>query len=216
MRKILLLLALMFLTVRCGENTNMELSSHHTDGRAKPKVAVMPVLDSTESNLPWSLSQEFTDGLEKRFLRHSNLFLLHDYNAMTMRRNVNPFIDGDAWLREIDPSAEFVVFVELSEHRLIPKTSENLFNLKNSPSYQLHMSIRVKVMDLRQQQPKTILQEMFTETYTIPWQLSGIDYDKTSWGKTSFFISPMGLAHAGLIRKISGQIEDYILLAKTR
>ncbi|MBM3201056.1 MAG: hypothetical protein FJZ56_01440 [Chlamydiae bacterium] len=216
MKKIFFLLAISVCTVGCGPQQSVELSTYHADGRAKPKVAFIPVIDSSDSTLPWSLSEEFTDGIEKRFLRHSNLFLLNEQKAITAKKNLNPFIDTDSFVKEIDHSAEFVVFVELSEHRMTAKATESLFNVKNNPSYQLNMSVKVKVLDVRHDQPRTILQELFTENYTIPWQLSSVDYEKTSWGKTAYFISPIGLAHAGLIRKISSQIEDYILLAKTR
>lgn len=212
----LLLFTFSLLFSGCSPNNSSEQTTYHKDGRAKPKVALLPVIDSSESSLPWSLSQEFTEGLQGRFLKQSNLFLLHDYNVIRLKKGINPFTEESSWLQEMESSAEFVVFVEIAEHSLIPKTDESLFNISNAPSYHLNVNVRVKVVDMRQKQPKTILQEIFQENYTIPWQLSSIDYSKTSWGKTSFFISPMGLAHAGLMRKISAQIEDYILLAQIR
>jgi hypothetical protein len=211
-----LLLTLTLLASGCNSITSPQQYTYHKDGRAKPKVALLPVIDSSESDLPWSLSKEFTEGLQGRFVKQSNLFLLHDYNLVRLKKSLNPFTEESSWLQEMETSAEFVVFVELAEHHLISKIDESLFNITNAPSYNLSVNVRVKVVDIRQKQPKTILQEMFQENYTIPWQLSSIDYEKTTWGKTSFFISPMGLAHAGLIRKISQQIEDYILLAQTR
>ncbi len=216
MKKILLLLTIIVTMVGCDSTDTSEQSRYHKDGRAKPKVAFLPVIDSTDSSLPWSLAQEFTEGLEGRFLRQSNLFLLHDYNVSRWKKGNPMQSEEGALFQEIRNSAEFVVIIEIAEHSLVPKITESLFNVKNAPSYHLSMSIRVKVVDLRNETPKTILQEMFTETHTIPWQLSSIDYSKTSWGKTGYFISPLGLAHAGLMKRISGQIEDYILLAKTR
>ena len=59
----------------CGcqpKTDNDQVSKFHDDGRAKPIVALVPVLDRSNAEVGWSLSEEFTDQLRSRFLKRNN------------------------------------------------------------------------------------------------------------------------------------------------
>jgi hypothetical protein len=78
------------------------------------------------------------------------------------------------------------------------------------------MSVRVRVIDMRGKQPKIVLQELIHDTHHIPRQFTRANFYQVAWGKESFNISPMGLAHAQLTKEIASRLEDYILLAMRR
>ena len=97
---------------------------------------------------------------------------------------------------------------------MVPRLSKEQTEVKN-PSYDLKLCLRIKVVDVRDDIPVIVLQELINESYFIPSQLSGIDYNKTKWGKTLFALTPVGLAHSRITKEISKRIEDYILLASS-
>ena len=194
---------------------------YHDDGLAKPRVAFIPVLDTSNSDSPWSLSEKLTEDIETRLYKSGKLFLSGDYHMLGKDRShlleLNPFSDEIDWVREMDSQAEFIVFIELSEHNLVANSpGKKLFNLQLPRSYSLDISIRVKVIDLREKDPNVILQEILHKSFYIPWKFSSIDYKQSGWSRAAFNLSPIGLAHSQIVRKITNHIQDYILLAKTK
>ena len=98
-------------------------------------------------------------------------------------------------------SPQFLVKMELVKHAPIdPLSSE------------LSMLIHLEILDLREEKPKVILQEVLSTSSLIEMnQALNVD-----WSDPAFRMSPLGLAHRKLSREIAGRIEDYVLLAKKR
>lgn len=205
----IVLLALLFSS--CAER---HFSAHqflyHDTGEIKPKVAIVPIITHSANATSWNLSEELTSLMSERLLKNNHFFLTSDFsvlgNHLTDLTEINPLIEDIRWLYENGSSSEFVVFVELVEHTLIPKLS------KLPPqSYTLHMAFRTHVIDIRGTEPKVILQELIRQSFPIAIK---IDYGKTSLNKWAFFFFSMGSAHYQMVKKITQQIQDYILLAK--
>lgn len=220
MRKCLALCMSALCLVSCGSDQESSQTLFHDDGRVKPKVSLVNVYDSSQSDLSWSLSEEFTTSIESRFFQHKKLFISRDFNSLTdpsiLQTSSNPFMGEVEWVKELRSNTEFVVFMELLEHNYHPNDKENgFFNNPNNRAFELNLAMRIKVVDMRGDRPLVILSEVIRQTNSIPWQFASIDYDSTVWGKTTFSLSPMGLAHSSFAKKIAAQIEDYILLAKT-
>lgn len=189
---------------------------YHDDGTAKPKIAIIPVLDKSGSDLPWNLSDELTEMVEAKIDQSGQFFLTQDFvalgGALLKQPDLNPFLEEIDWVKESNSSTEFIVFVELVEHKLTPKTQSKSFFLQ---SYILDIALRVRVLDIRDRSTKVILQEITQESFHIPWRFTSVDYKKSGWSKAAFHLSPMGSAHAQMIKRITKQIQDYILIAKT-
>lgn len=190
------------------------------DGKAKPRVALIPVFDHSNASVPWNLSDELSEAIFSRFQQSGKFFLTTDLEILGRNQGssaeINPFIEDLQWIHEAKSHSEFVVFVEVVEHRLIPKSTEGgVFNMTIAQSYTLDISIRVKVVDIREAFPKVILQELQHQSFHIPWQMTATDYKKEGWGRAAFYLSPIGAAHGQMIKKITKQIQDYILLAKS-
>lgn len=193
-------------------------TAFHDDGRSKPVVALMSVIDASDAHMSWSLSEEFTTEIQKRFFKNGNLFLINDYalsNQQLLQSNqFTPFGPNLDWLKGVKTRAEFVVFLELIEHCFVAKDTTSNLLIKNSNATTLDLLMRVRVIDLRYNDPKVVLQEMCPLSYSIPKALSKIDYDNHTWGSSSFSVLPMGLAHAQLADTIASRIEEYIQIAK--
>ena len=94
------------------------------------------------------------------------------------------------------------------------RNTKNLSSADTSAN--LNMSLRVRMLDLRGPQPSIVLQEIVHDSHHIPKQFTRANFHQVEWGKGSFNISPLGLAHAQLTKEIASRIEDYALLAKHR
>lgn len=194
-----------------GEDT--PLTRYHDDGRAKPVVAIAPMLDTTSFEVPWSVSEELTASLVQKVTKKQQLFVQSGEEYAIAD---NPFSQDLAWMQREFSSNEFAVFLELVEHEMIPaeKTSGPVF--PQEVSQNLNISVRVRVIDLRGTSPKIVLQEVVRDSYYIPKTLSPTDYSVTTWGSEDFAKSSMGIAHAQVIQEIASRVTEYVLLAKSR
>lgn len=215
-KKASLILSSILLLAGCNRNSPDEYARFHNDGRAKPIVALMPVLDSTENELEWNLANEFTDSLRYKINAKGDLFLVSEKEIQakidTLADSDRPFDPEVNWAADRFPEQEFVVFTEIIQHEetpLDPKQSAE-------SSAKLNMSMRVRVVDLRGKAPKVILQEIVEDTTFIPRAFTRENFAQEPWGSEMYDLSPMGVAHAQFIKEVTQRIEDYILLAKSR
>ncbi len=221
MRKLLLFASVLVALTSCARHTNpMSQQYHyHDDGQAKPQVAIVPVYDRSRANMPWDLSIELSEAFNIKVSESNRFYLTKEFDMLNLKHlrtsEVNPFLDDIDWIGEAETGTEFVVFIELVDHRLTPNgNGKGFISSKIFQSHNLEMSMRVKVIDVRQKKPRVILQELIEETYYIPWRISSIKYQKGGWSKTTFSLSPIGLAHGKMVKRVSSQLEEYILLAK--
>lgn len=211
MRKISLLVLLL---AACSKNNNTEMSLYHEDGRAKPVIAVASMIDTTSFDCPWSLSEELTSMVVKKIEGGGKIFVQSNVDSPFAE---NPFGNDLSWVKREFQNQEFVVFLELVEHAAIPVLRGNKKLINPSPpelSTNLEMAVRIRVLDLRSQTPKIVLQEMVRESYYIPKTLLPTDYNQTVWGSDEYQNTPMGIAHRQLIQEIALRVSDYILLAR--
>jgi len=205
--------AIALTTFGCTHNNPQE-TRFHSDGRAKPRIAILDLLDNSEARMPWSLTNEFTDEISIKLNSGGRLFIqsIDDLPIPlpVLEGKQSPFQDH-SWLIGENSDAEFYVFLELVEHSLEPRQQYH-----EHPSYDLIMSVRIKIVDVRKKMPRVILQEFIEQTNYIPAQLANLDYHKFGYGRATFPLSPVGHAHSKLTKRIAARIQDYVLLAKSR
>ena len=189
-----------------------ETSRFHEDGRIKPSVAIASMLDTTSFDASWSLSEELTKGVMQQISSTGEIFV-HSQEESPFTDN--PFGSDLSWMKREFQGEEFVAFLELVEHEFAPVRSKGSSNDQESPS-NLNMAVRLRVVDLRGERPKIVLQEMIRDSYFVPKNLIPTDYSVDVWGTEGYRKSAMGVAHSGFIQEIASRIADYILLAKSR
>lgn len=220
MHRIFIVLAVaMFCSCTRQPNTMSQQYHYHNDGSAKPQVAVVPVYDKSQSQMPWNLSHELSEAFTEKISSSKRFYLTKDFDMLALSHlrtsEVNPFLDDIDWIGEVETGTEFIVFLELVEHRLIPNGSgKGFISTRLFQSHNLDMTMRIKVIDIRSKKPRVVLQEIVEDTYYIPWKFSNLTYKKGSWNNSAFSLSPIGLAHGKMVKKVTGQVEEYILLAK--
>ena len=192
----------------------------HEDGRKKPYVAILPVIDQSGAKIGWSLSDEFTDSLTQSLLKKNNFCLasLEDPNQITttLHEKQNLFDMNPLWMQKTLTPYEFVVFTELIEHDIHPKPLKNRLWDKITPSCELSLSMRIRIFDLRHSEPTTILQEIVHQSHLIPKPSALHEQQPEKWKSMTFTVSAIGLAHSQLAKEIATRIDEYILLAKSR
>lgn len=183
---------------------------------SKPVVALVPLIDSSMSELPWDLSDELTKAIQERLQIKEKLHLIQEQQVRSLTKKLTPqnqpFATDLDWVKFFFPHEEFVVFVELIEHEEIPVASQKVSSPKDS-AYDLNMTARIRVVDIRNDQPRIVLQELVHDTHFIPKRFSRYNYDQVVWGGENYHLSPLGIAHGALSKEIAKRIEDYILLA---
>jgi len=210
----------MFLAVGCTKNANNQITRFHDDGRAKPSIVFTPVFDRNDVELPWKLSDELTYSIQTRLARRDSVFIIPDRGMTSVEQHIqagkNPFVGDYSWVKEAYDDGEFVVFLELVKHHVHEKESSKSLFSAITPSYALDMTMRIRVFDIRDKEPRIVLQELVTQTHMVPKHLAKTKFKNATWGRRAYNISPIGLAHGAMSREVAKRVEDYLLLAKSQ
>lgn len=180
----------------------------------RPIVAVVPLIDHSRSDVNWNLASELSASIRHRLSQKNRLYLLNEESVAPMAlrclKTHNPFDQEIEWTKKSFPQNEFVVFMELLEHREIPlyPTQE----IGESPA-ELALTVRVRVFDLRQETPRVVLQEVVEQVHHLPKQFTKANFSQVPWGDETFETSPLGIAHDALCKELASRVEEYILFA---
>lgn len=188
-------------------------------GRQKAIVAVLPVINRVSSEaVSWDLSKEFTDEIRNRVYDSSKMYLLREHGSRELAQQLNTPNPSKISKVALDNlgAAEFAVVTELIDQTQTPygmrPTSEK--NPLQGAGAVLNLSFRVRIIDLRHDTPKVILQEVVDHEQIIPRAYMVADYVKTPWGTEAFQRTPLGMAHAKIVRELVSRVETYIEAAR--
>jgi hypothetical protein len=187
----------------------------HLYQRQRPIVALLPVIDHSQSELSWNLSEEFTGLIHHRLMQKETIYLVDKERVRSLAKNIKqgtPFDLDMSWLKKTFFDQEFVVFMELTAHEELSYRSPEGTSLKDGPS-EILMKMRLRVFDLRGENPKIALQEILTNSHTLPKQFTQFHSDQIPWGSDHFSLSPLGMAHMQMAKEIAADLEEYILLS---
>lgn len=192
---------------RCCDTTLYQRS-----GKQKGIVAILPTINQVaEGDLPWDLSEEFTEEVRKKVFGSSRVYLLREHGSVELARRLN--VPSPAAISYQDAkllgAAEFVVVTELVEQR------EALCGPQDPDSSLLELAMRVRIIDVRHEKPKVILQEVIREERKIAHaSRTDSDYTLAPWGSDAFPRTELGMAHARVVREVVSRIESYIDAAR--
>lgn len=220
-KAILLTLSTLFcaLLSSCSHTMHDNTSAFYDDGRKKPAVALVPVVNSSGAQVGWDLSEEFTALLMQKLSKNSQFRLASQDSITTLTTSFSelndPFSSNIDWIKNAFSGYEFVVFSELIDHDVRLKPLKGNFLDHVTPSSEVAMTLRLRIFDLRSETPKVILQEMINSKNTIAktgdLSLKSPDY----WKKLTFQITPLGIAHSQLVKNATARIEDYVKISQS-
>ena len=187
-------------------------------GKAKPSVAMLPLINSSSIDLPWDISEELTLGIRHSLKKNGKLFLSNSEEIENLKLSpIDPSVTKLETLKDFSPR-EFVVMLELVDHKKIPYERGNIkpvYPADGKIAHVLSLMVRVHVVDIRDKYPRTILHEIVRSNHMIPTTIAHIKAKERVWGENTYNFSPIGLAHARLERDVAARLEDYILVAKS-
>lgn len=178
----------------CG--SGMDSTSQDVAVQPRPLVNMVPVMDRAQHGLSWDVSRELTQAIRQRLALDGKLYLVEGEARLGSQ---DPFGSDTFWVKRAFPRQEFIAFVELVDHKTIPASGGKEGHLKTG--------LRVRVFDLRDSEPKVILQEFVEDLHVVASRAS-----QPHWGDDSFDISPLGIAHAKVSLEVAARIEDYVLM----
>ncbi|MES2200145.1 MAG: CT253 family lipoprotein [Chlamydiota bacterium] len=201
------------------QQDNTTTSTLSGEQAVKSTLAIVPLIDNSDQSLGWNISEEITYTLCSK-LDQKNLFdlaLPSQIRSQTkrMKGKNNPFGEDISWIKQVFSEEDFIVFLELLEHKEVPKETTK----PTPPSMlaaELKMGLRIRIIDNRGDTPKVTLQEILQDSHFIPRQFNQYNFDQCSWDSEEFGLSPVGIAHSQLIKELKDRIESYILLAKVK
>lgn len=220
MRKRVIILGLTTLLFTSCEHTySTNQLMVHQDGRTKPKLLLMDVLDHSNSILPWDLAAEFNLSLNEQLQNFGTIYLK---NFDDLQSDLDPIELSKTIQRTPQkvpsnlPGIEFLAAIELIEHRLVPLSQKPNVSHPDAQTQNLNIRARLKIFDLRKKEPELILSEIIRYQSYIPWQLSTINYKKHHYLTTQYKITPIGLGNKQISQSIAQRIHDYVLIGKSR
>lgn len=200
-----------------SDNNNDRPAALHQEARTRPRVAIVPVIDHSVNGCRWNLSDEFTSQICDELYQKDNMRIVNPNKSKallkTVKTEANPFTTQLDWVKKVFKDDEFVVFLELVEHQEVYRQDRKTSKSLQECSADLNMAMRIRVVDLRGEQPQVVLQELMHHTHFIPKQYTEKNYFHPSWNYDSFALSPTGLAHEQFVKDISSQINAYIVLS---
>lgn len=202
----------------CDDHNNQNNTQAYSQpaAKGKPTVSIVPIIDNTKSDYEWNLSDELSSTIYYRLAEQDSFTIVDAPHVRAKTKKLkgeNPFGPDVSWVKKAFQGDQFVVFLELVEHEEVTKQDRKKTADPKDYNADLNMSMRVRVFDLRGNEPKIVLQELVHDTHFIPRQFTQANFYQVPWGHESFSISPIGLAHAEFTKEISSRVEDYILMA---
>lgn len=189
---------------------------YHEDGRPKPKVVLLPLVDDTDGCVGWNIASELNAGLGCQIIYSGQLYLIpEDEVAARLQGNCQQnYFTSDLAFAQRFCGSDYVVALELIEHEIIP--FQRGMNLWIVPKQKYHWrsflqtKLRLRIIDVRCNAPRVVLQEIFTSYFAIPTEKECVDYSRCYWGTESFPSTPLGRAHQQLVSELVYRIETVI------
>lgn len=213
-----MLLALITTACHQDQTSDDQTAFHLEQFKSKPTVTLVPVINSTQAQVEWNLSDELSSEIYYQLSQNKEFSLVAPNKVRAtvkkLKENQNPFGVDIQWIKKTFADDQFVVFLELVEHEEVLRQERNKPTAAENCAADLNMSMRIRVFDVRNEEPKVILQELLHDSHFIPRPFTHVNFYQTSWEDDNFTITPMGLAHAQFTKTISSRLKDYILSSR--
>lgn len=199
---------LALIAVGCGGPRYIDYFPYHDDGTAKPKVALMPLLDSTNP-LPWDVTEEISEGIYYELMNTGQIYLVSPKEmglVWVKKSSIDFFSDEHSYAGEFN-NTDFIVSMEIIERSVVacdPCTPNNLT---------MKMHIRIKILDIRFCEPKIVLYEVFKTSYTGIQRDPNIE-NTICWKDDAYLKTFCGRGHQRIVCMLAKRLEEVIWSVK--
>ena len=185
--------------------------------KTKPNVAFIPLKESSNCGYHWDISRELTDETLQALVNKNTVYItpyIHFKSAVDYTSDCDYF-SSDLNFANYFGVADFLVISELLNHEVLPFTASRFPGIqpkKNIAQFKvLALGTRVRVLDLRYEHPKVILQK-FVETHeVISGQDCKINYQEMGPESEYYQTTPLYRGHCKIAHELANEIESAIL-----
>jgi hypothetical protein len=215
MKRLISCLLLSLLVTSCAPRYK-EYFAYTDEGFEKPKVAILPVLNSSKAVLNSDISDEIIFGLRNSICSMDKLFPLPQSDV-----NAAAALIGDAhyFTPDVSPwkgflNAHYAIVMEVSQHKIVPFEKgafSNLYPTNGGHSNQvLAIKVRLRILDVKYNQAKLVLDEIVESNHMMPWGFDQAVNKECSFDSPYYANTPFGMAHNRLIWQLSSRIHQVI------
>lgn len=186
MFRILFLLLTLFTVSSCGPRYG-DFYPCHDDGTIKPHVVLLPITDVSGQ---CDMAQELMQNIRYQLMDRGDLYIYPEeiVNQQLNKTGHVPYFGLDLSYARQFGGADFVVATELVECRcdLYGNVEDKCMPPHLQRKNLLIVKLRVRIIDLRCDEPRIVLQEMMTKNLLIPnRKASGIEVDLSCFREAS-------------------------------
>lgn len=184
--KLAITVLMLFLFSACGPRYG-DFYPCHEDGTVKPRIVLLPISDVTGES---ARADELMQGIRYQLLDRGNLYVYpqETVNLHLGRNGISSFFSSDISYAKQFGGADFIVATELVQCR-----SERYGNVEDKcmpPHLQrknlLMVKLRVRMIDLRCQEPTIVWQEILSRQLLVPYRKTGeAEVDISCFGSVS-------------------------------
>ena len=208
MLQVIITAFLTMITVGCGPRY-VDYFPYHDDGTQKPKVALMPIVDSTQNSLAWDLTEEISEGIFYQLMNSGEFYVVppREMGPGWVKKDSSDFFSDDISYVADFQNTDFIVSMEVIERSVVALDPCMPTNLT------MNIRLRIKILDIRFCEPKIVLYEVFKTCYT-GFIKNGDVENGIFWKDSGYTRSFCGAAHQRLVYNLSKRLEEVIWSVK--
>lgn len=208
---------LFLLLAGCQKHTTQcsNYVAYTDEGTLKPRIALASVTDSSGTNLSWDVSDEIISGINyyMRLDGELNVIPQNDvYAKMALLGDIDPYAANLTPWKSFCNNDDFIVLIDVFKREELPyekgKFSQIYCDTLNQSGNVLSLKARLKIIDIRAQQPKLVLYEVNDFNYMLP--LGYENQQIAKWGDPDYNRTYIGKVHDRLICQLTQRINMVI------
>jgi hypothetical protein len=165
----------------------------------------------------WDVSRELTDDTLNDLVEKNTVYVTPYVQFKPALENTSncDYFGSDLNFANYFGQSDFLVVSELLSHELCPYTKEHFPEIAPKRSYGpfqvLVLGTRVRVLDLRFEHPKVILQKFIETKEIVSNSEAAIDYSNISPENDHYLDTPLARGHQKIASEMANEIEGAIL-----
>lgn len=219
MNRLLVALTAIFLLTGCVGFMPRHYANFHpkcSDCIDMPRIALVPLFDSSNQCLDWNISYEITLAMRQKILDEQNLFLLDSHPTFIRIANIGHMSLDEtcAKIRPLFGRACYVCLIDIIQHDIVPYERQSNPEICCKEGFccnnTLMMKARLTILDVQKSPTCIILEEIVSCNQTIPKEEEFRNYKVDCWGSDDYADSPIDKAHRRLAEVLAHRIQDIV------
>ena len=184
--------------------------------RCRPQVAVVPVVNRTNAKLPWDLEAELTDDILDHLMCEGTFWVspFNQFEVALEQTKGRDYFGSDLSFANHFSHNDFLIIAELVEHEMKPYKRELYPDIQVNHTPDRHqvlaMSIRLRVIDLRHEEPLIVRQEIVDSYKLVSPKAAKTNYAGLNDLVPEYGNTPLANGHKELAGEVASKIEEAV------